>query len=400
MRDTDLAITFFTFLTLLANAATLGIAGTAAAARLTGRPAPRRAWARLHDEVAGGAVGLAWLVAAVAMSGSLYFSEVAGFTPCRLCWAQRACMYPLVVLLAVAGLTRRPAWRVPRAAADRPVRAADVGDARRPNTDLTGKALQLATPPQRTLTCRSAHALSLALATVGAGIAIYHVLVERFPSLESGTCDPANPCSLVWFERFGFVTLPSMALSGFALIGTLLLTAGLRSPAPEPTHRRAEPAGPADHGQPARPGTKRRPGAPVASATAGHHTTATGTTMATTTPPTTEPRQVGAGPRPAAPGAGAGAENHAKASDPTTETSTGPTTEPGQVGVGRRQRPARGATPGGRPDPTAGSTGAAGTVGTSSAPSTSSTSTSASSDVPAGFPGRAADATVLQENRS
>ena len=189
MRDTDLAITFFTFLTLLANAATLGLAGTAGAARLTGRPAARRAWARLHREVAGGAVGLAWLVAAVAMSGSLYFSEVAGFTPCHLCWAQRACMYPLVALLAVAGVTRRPAWR----------------------------------------------ALSLGLATVGAGIAVYHVLVERFPTLESGTCDPTNPCSLVWFERYGFVTLPYMALSGFALIGALLLTASVRSPAADPS---------------------------------------------------------------------------------------------------------------------------------------------------------------------
>jgi hypothetical protein len=48
----------------------------------------------------------------------------------------------------------------------------------------------------------------------------------------------------VWFERFGFVTLPYMALSGFALIGTLLLTIGLRSPAPEPTHHRADPAAP------------------------------------------------------------------------------------------------------------------------------------------------------------
>jgi disulfide bond formation protein DsbB len=189
VRDTDLAITFLTFLTLLANAATLGLAGTAGAARLTGRPRARRAWARLHREVAGGATGLAWLVAGVAMSGSLYFSEVAGFTPCRLCWAQRACMYPLVVVLALAGPTRRRAWR----------------------------------------------ALGLVLATAGAGIAAYHVLVERFPSLESGTCDPANPCSMVWFERFGFVTLPYMALSGFALIGALLLTAGLRAPAPRAT---------------------------------------------------------------------------------------------------------------------------------------------------------------------
>jgi disulfide bond formation protein DsbB len=207
VHDTDLAITFFTILTLLANAATLGIAGTAGATHLTGRPGARRAWARLHFEVAGSAVGLAWLVAAVAMSGSLWFSEVAGFTPCRLCWAQRAFMYPLVAVLAVAGLTRRPGWRV----------------------------------------------LALAMAGVGAVIAVYHVLVERFPTLESSTCDPANPCSLVWFERLGFVTLPYMALSGFALIGTLLLAVGLRAPAPTSADDDHEVADAADRTRGARP---------------------------------------------------------------------------------------------------------------------------------------------------
>lgn len=31
---------------------------------------------------------LAWLVALIATGGSLYFSEVAGFIPCELCWYQ------------------------------------------------------------------------------------------------------------------------------------------------------------------------------------------------------------------------------------------------------------------------------------------------------------------------
>jgi disulfide bond formation protein DsbB len=52
------------------------------------------------------------------------------------------------------------------------------------------------------------------------------VLIERFPSLESASsCDPANPCSLIWVERFGYLTIPTMALSAFALIATLLLLA-------------------------------------------------------------------------------------------------------------------------------------------------------------------------------
>lgn len=193
MRDTDLAITFFTFLTLLANAATLSIIGAAAASR-SGHD---RAWTWLRGEVRASGLGLAWVVAAVATSGSLYFSEVAGFVPCRLCWAQRAVMYPLVVVLALAGISRNPRrWRT----------------------------------------------LALAMAGVGAAVATYHVLLERFPSLETGTCDPRVPCSLVWFERLGFVTLPYMALSAFVLVGTLLVTAAPRSSAADPGTAAGQPA--------------------------------------------------------------------------------------------------------------------------------------------------------------
>jgi disulfide bond formation protein DsbB len=176
VNDTDLAITFFTLLTLGANAATLGLWGLAAA------PA-RPPWSPLRADVIRSGLPVAWLVATVCMSGSLYFSQVAGFEPCRLCWFQRACMYPLVVVLAVAIVRRRH-------------------------------------PGSRGW----AEWLALGLASVGAVIAAYHVLVERFPELESSACDPARPCSLVWFERLGFVTLPYMALSGFVVIITLLVS--------------------------------------------------------------------------------------------------------------------------------------------------------------------------------
>ena len=67
---------------------------------------------------------------------------------------------------------------------------------------------------------------ALPVVLIGASISIWHILIERFPSLESSTsCDPANPCSLIWVERFGYLTIPTMALSAFALIATLLLLA-------------------------------------------------------------------------------------------------------------------------------------------------------------------------------
>jgi disulfide bond formation protein DsbB len=131
------------------------------------------------DAVSGAALPLAFVVAAISMAGSLYFSEVAHFTPCRLCWYQRICMYPLALLLGVA------AWR------------------REYNIRIYGALL----------------------AAIGVVISSYHVLVEHYPSLESNVCDPTNPCTLIWVKRLGYLTIPTMALSGFALILTLLALA-------------------------------------------------------------------------------------------------------------------------------------------------------------------------------
>ena len=47
----------------------------------------------------------------VAMLGSLYYSEVAGFMPCEYCWYQRIAMYPLVVILGIAIVRRDDAVR-------------------------------------------------------------------------------------------------------------------------------------------------------------------------------------------------------------------------------------------------------------------------------------------------
>ncbi len=66
----------------------------------------RDGWETVSDAIAPNALGLAWFVALLATTGSLYFSEVAGYVPCTLCWYQRIAMYPLVVILAV-GAARR-----------------------------------------------------------------------------------------------------------------------------------------------------------------------------------------------------------------------------------------------------------------------------------------------------
>src|SRR5438045_3956313 len=58
----------------------------------------------------------AFVVAAIATGGSLFFSQIANFTPCELCWFQRICMYPLSILallLAWQGDHRAARYLIP-----------------------------------------------------------------------------------------------------------------------------------------------------------------------------------------------------------------------------------------------------------------------------------------------
>jgi len=169
--DVEAAQLFFALLALLA----LGGAAVVAVGRLlAGRS---DAAAQLVAVVDDSALWVAFVVAAVATAGSLYFSEVADFVPCRLCWFQRIAMYPLSVVLLVAALR-----------GDRGVR-------------------WYAGP----------------LAAIGALVSTYHYLIEWRPSLEGGACGVGPSCADIWFRELGFVTLPFMALCGFLCILVLVV---------------------------------------------------------------------------------------------------------------------------------------------------------------------------------
>jgi disulfide bond formation protein DsbB len=166
--------TFYGILALVGWVVILGLGGLRLVAAATGGGATVVEDVRVR--IGPHALWMAFIVAVLATIGSLYFSEIAHFEPCLLCWYQRIAMYPLVVILGLA------AWR---------------GD---------GGAWVYAT----------------ALAAIGAAISTYHVLLEWFPALSSGACDPDNPCTLVWFRVFGFISLPTLALTAFLLIITLV----------------------------------------------------------------------------------------------------------------------------------------------------------------------------------
>ena len=128
------------------------------------------------DEVRRLSLWLAWVVAAVATAGSLYFSEVANYVPCQLCWYQRIAMYPLAGVLLVAAV--RKDW--------------------------------------------SARWYCLPMLIAGVGVSAYHYFIEWKPAFGESACSVGPACTDIWFRRLGFVTLAFMALSGFIAILLLL----------------------------------------------------------------------------------------------------------------------------------------------------------------------------------
>jgi disulfide bond formation protein DsbB len=136
--------------------------------------------------VEGYELWLAFLVAAIATGGSLFFSEIAGFVPCELCWFQRICMYPLSIVTLLAALAN-----------DRRM------------------ALYL-----------------LPLPLVGAGVSVYHLLIENGVVEQAKACLISAPggCATKWIEEFGYVTIPGLALTAFALCFAFLLLAAAPPP--------------------------------------------------------------------------------------------------------------------------------------------------------------------------
>lgn len=123
---------------------------------------------------------LAWLLACVSTLSALFLGEVMGYTPCVLCWYQRICMFPLVLILA-AGLF-----------------------------PLDRGVLRYALP----------------LAVAGWMLALFHWGVASGVIPESITpCTQGVPCSVEQIVWLGFVTLPMLSVLAFSgIIGLLVLT--------------------------------------------------------------------------------------------------------------------------------------------------------------------------------
>jgi disulfide bond formation protein DsbB len=138
----------------------------------------------LTSWIANRGLVLMFIVALVSTFGSLFLSEIAGWTPCSDCWYQRIFMYPQVLLLSIA------LWKKDRSVA----------------------------------------VYLLALSVIGAVIAAHHYSEQVEAALTPA--DPLKPCDLSGvscaktpFFRFGYITIPMMAFTAFVLnaLGSIIV---------------------------------------------------------------------------------------------------------------------------------------------------------------------------------
>jgi len=128
-------------------------------------------------------VFMAWLIAAVSTMTSLFFSEIMHLEPCILCWYQRICIFPLVIILWV-GLY-----------------------------PLSKEVIRYALPS----------------AVIGLLFTLYHIaLFYGFIPEGLKPCSQGIPCDDDSMVLFGFLPIPLLSLAAFSAIIALLLIAKSR----------------------------------------------------------------------------------------------------------------------------------------------------------------------------
>lgn len=139
----------------------------------------RKKTSMISQFVAAHGLVLMFIVALTATLGSLFLSEIAGWTPCKDCWLQRIVMYPQVVVLAIAlwKKDRNAVWYI------------------------------------------------LAFCLIGIVLSTDHYIDQVLEAMKPVDVDPAIPCDDTGVScaktqihfRFGYITIPMMALTAFIL---------------------------------------------------------------------------------------------------------------------------------------------------------------------------------------
>jgi disulfide bond formation protein DsbB len=121
---------------------------------------------------------LCWLLVSMSTLGSLFFSNVMEFAPCVLCWYQRICLFPLVIILA-AGLFPFD---------------------------------------------KSVVKYVLPLVIVGWLMSLYHTLLYAGIIPENiQPCTQGVSCTEEYIDLFGFLSIPMLSFLAFSTLLTLLI---------------------------------------------------------------------------------------------------------------------------------------------------------------------------------
>lgn len=128
---------------------------------------------------------IGFLVSLGSMLGSLFYSNILGYEPCEFCWWQRIMLYPQTVLFAVAMYYKKKLGIV---------------------DSIAIKA-------------------SLILSSIGAALALFQYYGQMFdPSLLAACVATGPSCSKLYFVSYGYITIPMMSLTAFALLIVTVLT--------------------------------------------------------------------------------------------------------------------------------------------------------------------------------
>ena len=121
---------------------------------------------------------IAWLIALLSLLVTLYASDVLAIPICHLCWYQRICIYPLVVILGIATFRN------------------------------DGNIAIYAIP----------------LAALGLVFAAYQYLQQMIPNFAPiNVCGTGADCSAVHLKLLGFITYPFLSI--LACVSIIILLA-------------------------------------------------------------------------------------------------------------------------------------------------------------------------------
>lgn len=139
----------------------------------------RKTFIKLVKDNATALFTLGFIVSFMATAGSLFYSEIAKYDPCKLCWYQRILMYPQVILFGMALIKKE-----------------------RVIVDYV-----------------------LGLSLVGFVIGLYHYLlqIDLVPSVVCDVVGYSVSCSQRFEMEYGYITIPMMSLTAFFIIAASMI---------------------------------------------------------------------------------------------------------------------------------------------------------------------------------